>query len=271
MRRFFDFYLDASVHVALSTLCLAYATGIVLGVQVDVHYALFLFLGTIACYNFVKYGVEAEKYILVANTYHKNIQLFSFAALGLAGYHALYFSLETWLGIGFAVVLTGLYALPMVPKKRNLRSLGLLKIILVALVWALTTVMVVVVSTGEPLTWDVWVEGVQRFLLVLVLLIPFEIRDLKYDGPNLGTLPQRIGVEKSKKLGGVLTLVFFFLVFLKDDISHIDLYGKGIMSVLLLLSMAVTSEDRTDYHASFWVEGIPILWLVILYILEGWV
>ncbi len=41
----------------------------------------------------------------------------------------------------------------------------------------------------------------QRVLLVLAFLIPFEIRDLAYDKPELKTIPQRIGVTQTKIFG----------------------------------------------------------------------
>ncbi len=139
--RIFDFYLDASIHVALSVYALIQITGIILQFEVDSHLSYFIFFGTIACYNFIKYGVEAEKYIVVANRYHRNIQVASFVALIFVCYHAWFLPYDTWLSIGFVLILTGLYALPIFPGIKNLRSLGLLKIALVAVVWSGATVV----------------------------------------------------------------------------------------------------------------------------------
>ena len=38
--------------------------------------------------------------------------------------------------------------------------------------------------------------------MVFVLTLPFEIRDLQYDDSTLETLPQRVGVKKTKIIGG---------------------------------------------------------------------
>jgi len=73
--RFFNFYLDASIHVALAVFSLVYVTTITLNISINSHLIYFIFFGTIVCYNFIKYGVEADKYFLVANPYHKNIQI----------------------------------------------------------------------------------------------------------------------------------------------------------------------------------------------------
>ncbi len=233
----------------------------------DTHLSYYLFFGTIACYNFIKYGVESKKYILVSNRYHKDIQIASFAALIAALYHACFFNYKTWLGIGAILVLTGLYALPVMPQGRNLRSRGLLKIFLVGLVWSLTTVMLPAIEANKIMNWDVWVELIQRFLLVLILMIPFEIRDLKYDDFDLYTLPQRIGIMKTKKVGVIVTLLFYTMTFLKDELMLNEILGKAVLSLMLGFALFYVKKERSKYFVSFWVESIPILWWgVILYL-----
>jgi hypothetical protein len=156
---------------------------------------------------------------------------------------------------------------PILPKIANLRSLGLLKIILVGMVWAISTVVLPVIASEKALVWDVYIETFQRFVLVLILLVPFEIRDLKYDSPELKTLPQRFGSTNSKSLGAIGAVLFFFLSFLKDDVTLLDAIGKGILFLGLGAIMYVTKGNQTKYFASFWVESIPIAWLGVLWFL----
>ena len=266
--RLFDFYLDASIHVAFAVIALVQITAMIANIEHSWHISFYLFFGTISCYNFIKYGVEAEKYILVASRYHKNIQIASFIALALAFYHAYFLRWETWVGIGVISILTGLYALPIFPQTKNLRSLGLFKIFLVSLVWSGSTVVLPVVEAGVAFTWDVCIETIQRFALVLVLLIPFEIRDLEYDSPALRTLPQRLGWKTAKRIGGLIVILFFFLTFLKDKVSMVDLVAKGVLCVVLALFLRYTTSDQSKYFSSFWVESIPIFWWGVLWCLQ---
>ena len=266
--RIFDFYLDASIHVSFAVFALIQVTAILLNIELSQHLLYYLFFGTISCYNFVKYGVEAEKYILVANQYHKYIQIASFIALAIAIYHAYFLSWETWAGIAVISVLTGLYALPILPQAKNLRSLGLLKIVLVGLVWSGSTVVLPILEAKVAMTWDGWIEAIQRFILILVLLIPFEIRDLDYDAPTLRTLPQRFGSMNAKSIGGLAAIVIFFLTYLKDEVSIIDLIAKGVLCLMLLLILILTSRDQSKYFSSFWVESVPILWLGVIWCLH---
>jgi len=197
---------------------------------------------------------------VVASKYHKAIQLLSLIALGLALYHGYFLSLNVWLGILVLIFFTGLYALPVLPKAKNLRSWGGLKIFVVALVWAGTTVLLPVLTAEYLISWDICVETFQRFVMILILLIPFEIRDLAYDKAELRTLPQRYGVTGTKIRGGFAILVFFFSTFFKDDLSLEELILKGILFLVLGSMLFITKRRQSKYFASFWVEAIPIFW-----------
>lgn len=269
LHRIFEFYLDASIHVALSILALVHVTCITLNIPVDAHLRWFLFFGSIACYNFVKYGVEAEKYFLVADLHQKLIQWTSFGALGLALYHAYFLSIQVYVVIAGLVVLTGLYAIPVLPHAKNLRSLGGLKIFVVAVVWAGTTVVLPVIAAGQSISWDVGVETLQRFLLVLILLVPFEIRDLAYDSPELKTLPQRYGVTGTKIIGACAIMPFFLMTLLKDTVSRTELIANGILFLILGILIGITKRNQKQYFSSFWVEAIPIIWWGLLMLLSG--
>lgn len=269
LKRVFDFYLDASVHVALAVFCFVWLTGLLLNIPMSDHLAFFLLFSTIASYNFIKYGLEAEKYILVANRYHKNIQFFSFIALGFAIYHSCFLTKETWIGLGILAFLTGLYALPVLPNAKNFRSLGGFKVFPVALVWAGSTVILPLLEIGHDLGWDVWVEAVQRFLIVLVLMLPFEIRDLKYDSLEHRTIPQRFGVPKTRLIGISWTIIVFLLTFLKDDLGYFDLFIKTIICLTLAFVLILSHKDRSKYYATFWVEALPVVWWAIAFFSRG--
>ncbi len=265
IKQLFDFYLNASFHVSLSVLALLYVTDIILGIQIDYHLNYFVFFGTITAYNFVKYGVEAKKYFMVAKRHHKNIQVVSIISLLIAMYHVFFLHRNALVFMAIVILMTAMYAVPVLPHAKNLRSLGGLKIFIVALVWAGSTVILPAVESLIPISRNIIIESLQRFLLVLILLVPFEIRDLKYDDLSLRTIPQRFGVTKTIIFGSFATLIFYTLTFLKEDIKIIDVIAKGILFLALGILMYTTRRNQKKYFASFWVEAIPIFWFVILY------
>src|SRR5690606_20141792 len=149
------------------------------------------------------------------------------------------------------------------------RSLGGLKIFIVALVWAGTTVILPVVSSYKPLDLNVWIEGGQRFVLVLLLILPFEIRDLEYDDSELKTLPQRYGFINTKIISGFGVLLFLFLTFLKTELSLIDLISKGVMFLIMGIVIYITKENQSKYFSSFWVDALPIFWWGFIWVLDA--
>lgn len=266
VKKIFDFYLDASIHVSLGIFSLAHVTELTLNINVPKELYFFIFFGSIACYNFVKFGVEAEKYFLVTNTYQKNIQFFSLGCLLVAGYQLLFLSERVFVGLLILSAITGLYALPVLPKHKNFRSLSGLKILIVAAVWAGTTVILPVLSELGAITWNVKVETVQRFLFVLILLVPFEIRDLKYDSLILKTLPQRVGVKGAKIIGYGWIVLFYAATFLRTDFNTQHFIVKTLLSLILVIVVYYTKKDQGKYFSSFWVEAIPLLWWLMFVI-----
>lgn len=266
--RFFDFYLNASLHVALAAYSLVWVTAIQFDFFVDPHLGFALFFATIATYNFVKYGVEAEKYVVMANSYQKLIQAVSLLALVLALYHLYFLKLAIWIGLIFLSMFSVLYTFPVLPKAKNLRSWGGYKVFVVAAVWMGITVGLPLLGANIEPGWNHGVEGVQRFLFVVALMLPFEIRDLKYDPVELGTIPQRYGVLNTKIIGMIMAALMFLMTFLKDGPTSKEIIGKGIVAVLLLVVLGAARKDQSAYFSSFWVESVPLLWWGLLVLIK---
>ncbi|MEO9512013.1 MAG: hypothetical protein ABJN84_15525 [Flavobacteriaceae bacterium] len=270
LRNIFDFYLDASVHVALSVGCLMGITAFLLDITVSFSLLGFTFFSTIVCYNFVKYGVEAKKYLIVSNIYHKYIQFFSFLCFIGALYFLFALHYKIWIAILFLSLISTLYAIPFLPHAKNLRSLGGFKIYVVALVWAGFTIVLPVLDADIPMSWDTNVLFLQRFVLVVILLLPFEIRDLQWDDVQLKTLPQVLGIRKTKTLGVILTSIFFALTFFKDTISQVELVMRLILGIVFWFLLLSKNNFQAKYLASFWVEGIPICWYGLFVVVNGY-
>ena len=98
----------------------------------------------------------------------------------------------------------------------------------------------------------------------MVLLLPFEIRDLKYDSLKLATLPQQIGVKETKVVGCLLLIAFYFLEFFKDDINATAISISLIVTFITVLLLIFSRKKQSKYYSSFFVESIPIWWLIML-------
>lgn len=270
LKAIFDFYLDASIHVAIAVISMAGVTFHLLGSSSDINLMGFIFFSVIVCYNFIKYGVEAYKYLIVSNAYHKIIQLFSFVSFGFAVYFLLQLNRDIWIATAVLGMLSALYALPLLPSAKNLRNLAGLKIYIVAFVWAGFSVLLPVLDAKMTLDWDFAVTFIQRMLLVLVLILPFEIRDLQWDDKSLRTLPQVLGIKNTTRLGLGIVLIFFLMTFLKDEVHQNEILLRLILSAVLILVLISKKRMQSKYFVMFWVEAIPIFWFFLFWWVENY-
>ncbi len=268
LKNLFAFYINSSIHVALAVTALTAISALHFGFSPDPYLLFFIFFGTVTAYNFIKFAGIAKLHHRSLTANLKVIQVFSFFSFIALVYFVFHVKPEILLISGVFGVLTLFYALPFYGE-RNLRTIGGIKIYIIAIIWGGVTVFCPVRNVGMEVTGDVLLEFMQRVLLVLVLLIPFEIRDLKYDNAALKTLPQNIGVKKTKLLGLVLLVLIIVLEYFKSSMTNVSLGALVLMALIAVWFVLKSKEDQSRYFSSFWVEGIPILWLGILLLLKN--
>ncbi|MDN6279481.1 MAG: hypothetical protein L0J45_00610 [Psychroflexus sp.] len=266
IKKIFDFYINSSTHVALAIVSFVVLTYLDLGFAIDYDVVFFVFASSVTAYNFVKYASIAGFKHIELTSRLRVIQVYSFLVFLYLIYSLFFLSLTSLL-VGFGLVFfTLLYTLPVLPGFHNLRDLGGLKIFIIAIVWAVCTVVLPVVESEAPFVIDLQLSAyfVIRLLWVLILIIPFEIRDLRKDASHLHTIPQLIGVRGAKFIGFLFIAVSFVLfhLFHPDFRRFSFLFMSGVASVLLFLS----TEKRSLYYTYFVVESVPILWLLSYFI-----
>ncbi|MGX7667980.1 hypothetical protein [Flavobacterium pedocola] len=264
LKRIFDFYLHGSIHVALAVYALVRMTFHFFHIAYDAPMALFAFFGTIVGYNFVKYDelVRAKK--LKMTTERKAIVALSCVSFLGALYCFLQLQPQTLIVSIAFMGLTMLYTLPVFPKIGNARNWAGVKIYIVAFCWAGITLFLPIINADLPLSQDVWLKFCQRFLLVIILILIFEIIDLKHDDALLQTVPQKLGVQKTKLLNLFLLIPFYCLEFLKSDFQIIQLWINLVLIVVIALFTLFASPKRSEYYTYFWVESIPVFWWLMV-------
>ena len=115
---------------------------------------------------------------------------------------------------------------------------------------------------GIKFNSTIYVEFVQRFLILIAITIPFDIRDVNSDFKSLKTLPQLFGVKNVKILGTGLLVLFIIFGLWNNFFLKTDVLIAIITGILLWFS----SESKNRYYTSFWVESIPIIWLTLILI-----
>jgi hypothetical protein len=237
--------------------------------------SFFLALSTFVSYNsicFLKYNsglLKAAMHSWISSHYILLILLNLIASIKVVVFVFQLSLVELLVLFPFAI-LTVLYMLPVFSFKGisyPLRKIPGLKIFCIAISWAGLVTFFPLVEKAVPIGIDSVLFFVQQFIFVLVLTIPFDIRDMNFDAKELKTIPFIFGLDTTKRIA-------FFLL-LTINIVSVVFFNFNEVIVLCFISLVLTiliwnSESRqSKYYASFWVEGIPILWFATLYLFDA--
>ncbi len=264
--RLFDFYIFANIHVALATFSLTKITLLTVGVGQN-KVPLFVFFSTIVSYNFIRLYRKSDIKSWFSNwiDYHKIIiGVISLFSLMVMCYLAFQLRAKAILSLVPFFMMTLFYVVPVrrvFPSITSLRTIAGIKIFLIAFCWAGVTVLFPILNYDIAISTDMMIVFIQRFLFVVAITIPFDLRDLSHDDDDLKTLPQLIGVVKSKKLGLLFLMLFLGLEFLVNGLNQIRI--TFIVALISLLFLIRSNTNQSKYYSAFFVESIPIVWLLL--------
>ena len=267
LRAIFRFYINASIHVALAVVALTIFNCLEYGISLNLGLLSFVFLSSITGYNFVKYAPIAKLFHRRLTNQLKLIQIFSFLAfIGLC-VNVFFVNFQILL-IGSALgTLTILYAVPI--GRKNLREISILKVFVIALIWATTTFVFPFINNNHDilaLSFSWYFSFAERFLWVVLLMIPFEIRDLRYDKIYLKTLISVFGIKNIK----IISISILFLLIIQKliffNLNEINIYL--FVYTTLALVIIFSRSKQSPYFASFWVESLPMFWALFFIFIE---
>ncbi len=265
------------MHVALALVCLAVVLNLDLIRNLDYGILLLIFCMTLVGYNITKY---AHLWLARKSFLFKLPITIITAICGLLSAILIIpvLSIELVFLLSLIAIIGLSYTFP-IYKGKSLRHFPVVKLISVSVIWVIIIFPLFKALTIPnpdylPNNWSTfYLIGYrdfkpflqfQTFIYVFALCIPFEIRDLKYDEENLKTLPQLIGVRRSKLLGVFLCIITLIIETILFQYFETGSIFNTIFFVITAMMIWFSSPKRSDYYASFWVEGIPILWLLVV-------
>ena len=267
IKKSFNFYIKSSFHLGICVICLYLVNVLKHDIEVDYLIITFLFSSTIIVYNFIKYGYNLQNYSTAKNSVLKMIQFLSFFC-GFALIYTLFFlKFYTLLFGTFLFFICILYIFPVGNSKLNFRNLSKVKLFLVAFCWSASTVFLPLIENGLNNYYFTLIFSFQIFFLVIIYTIPFEIRDLHKDSIELQTIPQIFGIKKSKNICYYLIIVFSLLSFINSGFGA-NFLSDVILSIILFFIVYITKKNQSKYFSSFWVESVPIYWLLVCVLFE---
>jgi len=266
IRRIFNFYIFSNIHVAIGTFCFVKLT--LLSAHVSENKTgLFVFFSTIVSYNFIRFVNLSKRNNWLAYWFLKQkSSLIILSVISSSCCLYLFFGLK-WNAVVILmpfVLLTFFYSMPLPKKMISLRRIPGLKIFLIAFCFAGITVIFPLVQNEILISSTVWILFLQRFLFVILITIPFDIRDVEFDSLRLKTIPQYFGVTIAKIIGvffGMLVVFLEYIFLFEFFFKSVILLFICILSIFLLI---FSKKNQSNYYSAFWVESLPIFWFILL-------
>lgn len=240
LRKILNFYIRSSIHVGLAVFCLVQLSN----PQWN-SYSFLVLLGTIVGYNFLKYS----EWFLSNKLFRFHfIGILSVTLISALGFLLLFLQQDSSLQLDLIIAFALVVLYPFIRKK------GWIKPFYVSFVVSYITLFI-------PLNWheEIVLLFIQRFLLLSSVMIPFEILDSTTDAVAMKTLPHLFGIQRTKQIGYVLVVLYCVVSFHSLDC----LYPCFIYALSSVVAIYFSTEKRSWYYTSFWVESLPVFWLLI--------
>lgn len=205
--------------------------------------------------------------------YKSHIVLYGIAGACLALYFATRLPVVTLGFLLIPTVFSGAYVLPVNRNWMRIRDYPYVKIFVLSACWALITGVAPLIHTRHPFDLDMGLVFAERFLFVMAISLPFDIRDIYVDEvSDLRTIPQRLGVGVSKWLAaGSLALSALCVWFLISRGFYAESLppAYGIFIVITTALIAGSKPGLDDHYYSGLLDGtmflLPFLfWIITL-------
>ncbi|AKD02665.1 UbiA family prenyltransferase [Pontibacter korlensis] len=269
--RLLEALLYSSVFISFCGFALTVETYLLAGLPVSWTMAVFVFLATLFTYNLSSVQSILRRPCQQINKnnpawgqrHKRELAILGLVSIGaaVAAYFWSGIEINLWFLLHLAVISVG-YTVPVLYKRQRvkpLRSVPLLKVFLIAYVWAVVTAMFPLLDAGMEV-WQpetLWLF-LRRFLFILALALLFDIRDYAYDrDTNTLTFPGWIGVRNTKLIS--LTLLLLYVLLLISSEGGEVLWALVASAVGAALIVWYSSASRPRIYFAILADGAMLL------------
>ena len=158
------------------------------------------------------------------------------------------------------------YVIPFLSGKKRLRDLGWKKILMIGWSWGWLTAFVPLWYFADAPLQMAIVNGVERILFIILLTIPFEIRDFKVD-QSLGliTLPEKFGKRKTYRFSALLCVLIILLsaIISFHYINPPYIIAMTMTCIVLLPMVKYSYSIEDDYYFGGLLDGLMIFAILV--------
>ncbi|MDP3469296.1 MAG: hypothetical protein Q8S11_13230 [Daejeonella sp.] len=280
LRQIIDFLLFSNIFIALCAVAQGLVTYQLLKVKADMYVLGLLFTSTLALYNF---SIVLSKPKKPENSTSARVRwIFSHYRLMITISIISVFSiipLSLFLSTSSKILLISLalisvfYNLPVFTfqdKKFGLRNIPGIKLFLIALVWALSCVLLPILEMENNRTITVTLNDTmlliaKRFLFIAAITVPFDIRDLYQDRfYELKTIPVLFGERWAWLICQGLLGTYLILLFLFTDQFDSHFFGLTLTIILTGWLIFKSNWKKNEYYYFLYLDGTMILQFLML-------
>ena len=276
----------SNIFVAFCVLSLYKVSEILLVIPANIDISIFIFFSTLTAYNLskvpilykTKYSSGLVKWII------SNKKIFAFITILSACICTIYIFLLNIFFISLPIIIISLFYIYSPAQLINFfirnkkikmssllffsfRDVPLLKIFIIAFSWTYLTIIIPVIVHNISFDSNLILNIIVRFLFVLAITIPFDIRDLKFD--KVITLPKYLGVKKSKILAYIILLICELIIlymFFENDLFVFNFLSLFITFEISSVFIFYTSINKNNFYFSFYIEGLSIFMFLVVYL-----
>lgn len=224
---------------------------------------LFVGTSTFCHYNLHYHYRDRYEALSRRDRWSRSHQSWFFPAIVASGLVSLLcllrFTTLEMLAVAVMVVMSLLYSLPLLPRGFRLKQLGVLKPIILALVWTVMTVWLPS-HQADPVLLSL-VLG-RRFVFMLILCLAFDVRDQGKDEiQGIRTVPVRWGVPFTYRLIDLLLLFFsVFALLVEWKLNRpLMLFALWASALLTKLAIRATTTRRSELYYLGILDGMMIV------------
>jgi hypothetical protein len=242
---------------------LAWLTGMEWGIS-DHRLALGVLCLTWGAYSYIRLATFKEKHVEEMYSSVRYFLRFTIILILPLGVYIISEMLTVWWHTSILLappaLLVAMY--PLRSGRWSIRQMPGAKSTLIALAWVWLSLSLPALLYGLPFDSHLVSAHLQRFFFMIVWLIPFDIRDMKVDAPNMQTLPQQLGEASTKNITAWmifgLQLSFILSAWLGH---HTAALTFGYVIGLEYLHQWIKRSNFTNdiLKTGFWIEATPLV------------
>lgn len=279
MRSFISIVVYSNIWIALCAVAIYYSGFLLLNlpIQIDVL-SLLCFLGTWSVYLLIRvsavsrirqYNQDKRWSFFLRNL--KLIQIITASGLITCAILLWFLPQQVRLLLILPAAVSLIYGLPIGEKGKRLRDIGIIKIFLIAFVWAFVGSFLPAANAGIAIfSSKTLLLFAAQFLFIFGITLPFDIKDLENDSMHgVRTIPGFLGVEATYNLSFVtlFTAAALHQVIQRQLIANtIDLgipAGVGILISGLVIHASRRRPSQLIYF--FALDGTILLQFLLLF------